>query len=196
MLIAWAPTLHVLSCKVAFSVLFLAMVMFPHELKIQAFLIIYCHWERCFGRLPVVSLSRLWSTHLSIYACAHTWNSSCQSCHGRSRLRRWFIHKRLSFNYSQIRSHGYPGGPAALQRLWAIASEPRVESQTARGSPQLSLHVNGISISSARTKEISTHPACQSLPNKPVYVLNTVGTLGIPDRHCYRQVITAITPSY
>jgi len=37
---------------------------------------------------------------------------------------------------------------------------------------------------------------CQSWPNKPVYVLNTVGTLNIPDRRYHRQVITAITSSY
>lgn len=34
-----------LSFKRVYDVLFLATVMFPHELKIQAFLIIYCHWE-------------------------------------------------------------------------------------------------------------------------------------------------------
>lgn len=52
------------------------------------------------------------------------------------------------------------------------------------------------SIFSAYTKEISAHLVCQSESNKPVYALNTVGTLDIPDRHGCRQVITAITASY
>lgn len=69
MLIAWKATLHTLSCKAAYNGLFLSLVMFPHELKIQAFLIIYCHWERCFGRLPTVWPRCLWSTHLCIRVC-------------------------------------------------------------------------------------------------------------------------------
>lgn len=54
--IAYKATLHMLSFKRAYGVLFLATVMFPHELKIQAFLIIYCHWERCFGWLHMMWL--------------------------------------------------------------------------------------------------------------------------------------------
>ena len=75
-------------------------------------------------------------------------------------------------------------------------SELRVASRTTLRSPRLSFHANRISIFSTHTEEISAHLVCQSWPNKPVYVLNTVGTLGIPDRHCHRQVITAITASY
>lgn len=128
MLIAWV-TLHTLSSKAANNVLFLSMVMFPHELKIQAFLIIYCHWERCFGWLPTVWPCWLWSTHLCVL-CVHAVLTPVKAVKGGSRLRWWFIHKRASFNYSQIRSHGYPGGASALQRQWAIRSELLVTSQT------------------------------------------------------------------
>lgn len=174
--LCWLPGKQHSTCYHACNVLFLSMVMFPHELKIQAFLIIYCHWERCFGRLPMVWPRWLWSTHLCICVC--TPSNSRQSCHQRTGLRWWFIHKRASFNYSQIKSHGYPGGAAALQRQWAIRSEPRVTSQTTLRFPRLFIHVNRISIFSARTKEISAHLVCHSWPNKPVYVLNTAGTLG------------------
>lgn len=68
MVIARKATLHALSCKAAYIVLFLSMVMFPHELKIWAFLIIYCHWEGCFSWLPTVWPRWLWSTHLCIRA--------------------------------------------------------------------------------------------------------------------------------
>lgn len=54
----------------------------------------------------------------------------------------------------------------------------------------------GYKIFDAYTEEISAHLVCQSRPVKPVYVLNTVGTLDIPDRHCHRPVITAISASY
>lgn len=99
-----------------------------------------------------------------------------------------------SFNYSLIRSLGSPGGAAALRQRWAIGCEPRVASQTVfgpppptpRGSP---FHVNRISICRAHSKDIYAHLVCQSCTNKPVYVLNTVGTLDIPDTRCHRQVI-------
>lgn len=172
--------------------LFLATVMFPRELKIQAFLIIHRHSERWFGRVPTMWLRWLWSTHLCFCRCTLNRFFSEPSC----RLHRWFIHKRLSFNYSQIRSHRCPGGAAALQWQWAIRSETHIKSQAALGSPRLSIHVNRISILSAHTKEISAQMVCQYRPNKPVYVLNTVGTLDVPRRHRHRQVITAITPSY
>lgn len=54
MLTAFKSASHMLSRKAAYNVLFSSVVMFPHELKIEAFLIIYCHWERCFGWLPTV----------------------------------------------------------------------------------------------------------------------------------------------
>lgn len=71
-----------------------------------------------------------------------------------------------------------------------------IKSQTTLRSPRLSIHVNRISIFTAHTKEISTQMVCQRWPNKPVYVLNAMGTFDIPHRHCHRQVITAITPPH
>lgn len=144
MLIALRATLHTLSHKVAYSVLFLSVVMFPHELKISAFLIIYCHWGRCFGRLPTVWPRWLWSAHLCIRVRSPDELPS-KLVIGGSGLRRWFIHKRASFNYSQIRSHGYPGGAGVERWRWAIRSEPRVTSQTTLTSPRLSVHVSWIS---------------------------------------------------
>lgn len=41
----------------------------PTWIKDSDLLIIYCHWDRCFGWLPTVWL---WSTHLCISVCAHT----------------------------------------------------------------------------------------------------------------------------
>lgn len=101
-----------------------SMVMFPHELKNQAFLIIYCHWERCFGWLPTVWPRWIPCAHLCIRVCTMCQLPSKPVIRGTG-PRRWFIHKRASFNYSQIRSHRYPGGAAAVQRQWAIRSEPR-----------------------------------------------------------------------
>lgn len=64
-------TLHVVSSKAPYEVLFLSILMFSHEFKvqIQALLIIYRHWKICFGRFPSVWPCRLWSTHLCICVC-------------------------------------------------------------------------------------------------------------------------------
>lgn len=144
MLIALRAALHTLSHKVSYSLLFLSAVMFPHELKISASLIIYCHRGRCFGRLPTVWPRWLWSAHLCIRVRSPDELPS-KLVIGGSGLRRWFIHKRASFNYSQIRSHGYPGGAGAEQRRWAIRSEPRATSQTTLTSPRLCVRVSWIS---------------------------------------------------
>lgn len=183
--------------RVANNLLFLSMVvMFPHELKIQAFLIMYCHWGRCFGWLPTVLPRWLWSTHLCLRACGA----------GPTPVKA--VTRGVSGG-----DDSFTKGPHLItpksghmdtqeERLLcsgsaSIRSEPRaVTSQTTLGSPRLSSHVSRISIFSAHTAEISTHLVCQSRPNKPVYVLSTVGTLDIPDRHCHGQVITAITASY
>lgn len=182
-----------LSFKRAYDVLFLVMVMFPHELKIQAFLIIYCHWEMFWLASHDVATPVL--KHSPILLYVHTGPIPFRAVMWKADYDDDSFIKD-SFNYSQIRSREYPGEAAVLQWRWAIRSETHIKSQTTLRSPRLSIHVNGISIFTAHTKEISTQMVCQRWPNKPVYVLNAMGTFDIPHRHCHRQVITAITPPH
>lgn len=121
------------------------------------------------------------------------WTDSCQSCH----------YQRSFHDDSFIR------GPHLItpksghvdtreeQLLFQRHSDLScITSQTTLRCPPLPVHMNRISIFLAHTEEIYTHLVCQSWPIKPVYVLNTVGTLNIPDRHRHRRLITAITASY
>lgn len=110
------------------SVLFLSVVMFPHQLKIQAFLIIYCHWGRCFAWFLSVCSRWLWNTHQCIGVCMLDRLPSSLSSEEQTAM---MIHsQKASFNYSQIRSRGHPGGAAALQWQWAIRSELHITNHS------------------------------------------------------------------
>lgn len=106
--------------------------------------------------LVSLDLDMLALKHPPVHLCA-CWTNSCQSCHRRSRLWPRFIHKGASFNYSQIRSRGYPRGAAVCsdsgQSDLNHASHHKPLSDP-HGSP---FTWTGFSIFGTYTKEISAH---------------------------------------
>lgn len=157
-------------------------VLFPHELLIQTYLIIYWHWKMCF-LLPTVWPCQLWSTHLWICVCMF---GNRQSCHGQKQS--WaMIHSQTASHLITPKS-GHTDAQEKQMLYGANGwSDPSHASQTTLRSPWIHVHVSRISISPAQTKEISAHLVCQRWPDKLVYVLNTSGTLAIPDRPCHNN---------
>lgn len=192
MVVIWKATLHVLSCCVIFihghvptwikdSSLFNNLLslreMFlsaPHSLATPAL-----------KRPPV---------------CLHVHNtpSPRQSCHGRS----WLCDDDSFIKEPHLIT--LKSGHMDTQEERAAVEQPSHLSPTSHHKPLFSPHgspftwtgFQSLQASSAHNKEICIHLVCHSRPNKPVYVLNTAGTLDIPDRHRHRRVITAITAPY
>lgn len=125
------------------------------------------------------------------FVCAR-WTNSRQSCHRR---KRGFDDDSFTNGPHLINPKSGHMDTLEERLLYGEWSEQSHTSQTTLRSPRLSIHVSRISIFSAYTKEIYAHLVCQSWPDKPVYVLNTAGTLDIPASHCHRQVKTEISAS-
>ncbi len=134
MLIAWKATLHVLSCKAALQCSIFIHGHVPTWIKDSSLFNNLLSLRKMFW-LASHGLAMLALKRPPVHSCVHAGPTPVKAVIRGSSLWRWFIHKRASFNYSQIRPHGYPGGAAALQRQCAIRSEPRVTSQTTHRSP-------------------------------------------------------------
>lgn len=174
--------------------LFLATIMFPHELKIHTFnnllslrkmfwiascslavLTLKHRLERLYmhtGPLPVKAVRRDPGCHNDSFIKGPHLIIS-KSGHIDAQEMCLLYSNSMRSDLSHTSNHKLP-----LRSPWCFA------------------HVNGISVFSAQSKAISTHLVCQSWSNKSVYTLNTMGSFDIPDRHRHRQVITPIAPFY
>lgn len=145
MLSAFKKTLHMLSWKVAYNVLFLSAVMFPHELKIEAL------FNNSLSLRKMFWLASRGSGHTGFEAptCAFvfaSWTNSCQSCQGRKKSCHddSFTKEPHLINPNSGRIDTQED--RLLYSEWSDLSHT---SQTTLRSPRLSVHVSRISIFSA-----------------------------------------------
>lgn len=164
------------------------------RVQIQGLLIIYCHWKICFGWFPSVWACWLWSTHLCI-SCVHAGPTPVKAAIGGASC----DHDSFTKGPHLITPKS---GHVDTQEEQLFAATVGNQIWTTRHITNHSqiptaLHSHEQDFqSSVLTPKRFLPTCCQSWSNKPVYALNTIGTLDIPDRRGYRQVITAITASY